>query len=165
MDTFQKYFLVIILFSLSCSSQNDEFLYKLQDKVKRSIEIAKKNKQKYSTFKLSSITSFKWDKFYIFDEFTTEENINEITGLKWAGPDVPSGCKRILFISNNEVVSYSDFDPSVFPVFFYTCEATEQYVFDKKDDRIATFEACDKNGCVLAIIPERCIDNFKRLYQ
>lgn len=49
------------------------FKKKLQNAVTFHSDQAKKNKEKYSTFYLSSITDFEWDKFYIFDEYVTNE--------------------------------------------------------------------------------------------
>ncbi|WP_342333045.1 hypothetical protein [Pedobacter sp. FW305-3-2-15-E-R2A2] len=154
---------ICILFS--CSRSNTKFLKKLQDSVRFYSNQANKNKVKYSTFYLSSITDFEWDKFYIFDEYVTNEMINEITGLKWDGSSVPAGNRRIIFIYKKDVVQYVDFEPYKFPVFFYTCGGTDQYEFSTQDDLFAVYQRCDKNGCIYAMIPERCVKSLIKLHQ
>ncbi|RYF23506.1 MAG: hypothetical protein EOO42_07090 [Flavobacteriales bacterium] len=154
----------VTLVFASCKD-NDGFLDTLQKEVHYNCKLASENDQGFSTFKLSKITKFKWDRFYVFDEYVTEKNINSISGITWDGPDVPSGHKRLFFIYKGGEVNYFDFDPKIFPLFLFTCESTEQYEFILKDDVFATFESCDKNGCILAMVPKRCIGNFKRLYK
>lgn len=161
---FYKLFLALSICALfSCSRSNTKFLKKLQDSITFHSDQAKKNKEKYSTFYLSSIADFEWDKFYIFDEYVTNEMINEITGLKWDGPSVPGGNRRIVFIHKKSVVEYVDFEPYLFPVFFYTCGGTDQYEFGKQDDLFAVYQRCDKNGCIYAMIPERCVKSYIKL--
>lgn len=157
-------FLALIICTLfSCSRSNTKFLKKLEDSVKFYSDQANKNKVKYSTLYLSSITDFEWDKFYIFDEYVTNEMINEITGLTWDGANVPGGNRRIVFIYKKKIVQYVDFEPYQFPVFFYTCGGTEQYEFSKQDDLFAVYYRCDKNGCIYVMVPERCAKSIMRL--
>lgn len=151
-------FFLCLLFS--CSGSNKDLRNKLEEAIVNKSNLALKNNEKYSQFRLSDITDFDWDKFYIFEEYVNEKNIKEITGMEWEGADVPGGNRRILFINNREIVQYVDFDAGVFPVFFFPCEKTEQFEFTKKDDLFAVFKRCDKNGCRYAMVPKRCIGAF-----
>ena len=166
-----KYILFVLAFSLylitsGCSNPDSKLVTRLQDSVKSNIEKAKQSKSGYYTFRLSSVTTFDWDKFYVFDEYVTSKQVKRITGLDWNGSDVSSGERRLFFISKNKEVHYIDYAPINFPLFIYTCEAKEQYEFSRKDDDLfAVFEACDKNGCTFSMAPARCIGGFKRFYE
>jgi len=153
-------FVSILLFLTSCSGSNNELRNRLKEVIIDKSNSAIKDKKNYSNFYLSEITDFDWDKFYIFEEYLTNRDINNITGIKWSGDDVPSGRRRILFIYKDEIVQYVDFEVGVFPVFFYPCEKTEQFVFGKKDDLFAVFKRCDKNGCRYAMVPRRCVNAY-----
>jgi len=153
-------FVSILLFFPSCSGSNKEFERKLKETIVAKSSSAMKNKKRYSDLHLSEYTNFDWDKFYIFDEYVTNRDINTITGIKWVGADVPSGCRRMLFIYKSEIVQYADFEVGTFPVFFYPCGKAEQFVFDKKDDLFAVFKRCDKNGGRYAMVPERCVNAY-----
>ena len=152
--------LVLLCLLLSCSGSNKDLRDELEETIINKSNLAVTNKKKYSQLRLSDITRFDWDKFYIFEEYVGEKSIQEITGIDWDGNDVPSGNRRMLFISDNKIVQYMDFEPQEFPVFFYPCGGTEQFVFTKKDDLFAVFKRCDKNGCRYAMVPERCVEAF-----
>ena len=53
---------------------------------------------------LKSITKFKWDKMYVFDEMTLGSEIQEELGFAYASNHVPDGYKRIIFTENESVV-------------------------------------------------------------
>lgn len=144
----------------SCTASNDELGDKLQSVIINKSNLAAKLKKSHSELRLSEITDFEWDKFYIFEEYLSDKNISDITGIKWEGADVPDGHRRMLFIYKNKIVQYVDFKVWKFYVFFYSCGGTEQVVFTKKDDLFAVFKRCDKNGCFYAMVPERCIKGF-----
>ena len=91
-----------------------------------------------------------------------KKNIAEITGINWEGDDVPSGRRRLLFIYKNKIIDYVDFSPETFPVFFFTCGGTTQFEFGKKDDLFAVLKDCDKNGCIYAMVPDRCIKTWMK---
>ena len=116
--------------------------------------------------RLSSITTFKWDKFIVFEEYVTGRQISEITGIKWDGEAVPTGNRRVLFISKNRIVKYVDIEVESFPLWIYTCHPiNQQYVFDKKDDLFAVFKSNKNNTERYQMIPYRCIDGFERFFK
>lgn len=156
--TINLLFFLCLLFS--CSGSNEDLRNKLEEAIVNKSNWAITNNEKYAQLRLSDITSVDWDKFYIFEEYVSKKNIEEITGIEWNGTDVPGGNRRILFIYNNEIVQYVDFDAGVFPLFFVPCEKTEQFEFTKKDDLFAVFKRCDKNGCLYTMVPKRCISAF-----
>ncbi len=150
---------------ITCSGSNSQLLNGLQDSVKQRSETASKANTHYAILDLSSLTNFNWDKFYVFDEYVTNKQVREITGITWDGPDIPYGCKRILFIFQNEIVQYIDYEPISFPLFIYVCGPAEQYEFYKKDNPFAIFKSCDINGCTYGMVPLRCIADFKKMYK
>ena len=144
----------------SCSGSNRELRKKLQEVIINKSNVAITNGEKYSLLRLSDITDFDWDKFYIFEEYVSKKNITEITGIEWDGTDVPSGTRRMLFVYNNKITQYVDFDPSECPVFGFPCGKMEQFEFTKREDLFAVFKRSDKNGYRYAMVPERCIKTF-----
>jgi len=158
-------FLLIILIFTSCSNSDGALLKGIKRKVIEQADIAQKNGKEYSLFKMSSVTDFKWEKFYVFDEFLSDKNISDIIGIEWNGRTVPSGNKRLLFINKGEVIRYVDLEMDSFPITFNTCEPIEQDEYKKQDDVFAVFQYCSKNGCFYELIPARCIENFLKLKQ
>lgn len=148
----------------SCSGSDSNLLEKLKKSVNTHIELASKNELGYSVFRLSSITDFKWDRFYVFNEYVTSGQITEITDIQWNGPTVPSGKRRILFINGANIVDYVDYEPIAFPLFIYVCGPSEQYEFYDKDDPFVVFKSCNKSICTYALAPYRCREDFKHLY-
>ncbi|PTS96761.1 hypothetical protein DBR11_18670, partial [Pedobacter sp. HMWF019] len=103
-------FLFSIIFLSSCSGSDSDLLKKLENSVGKHVELASKNELGYSVFRLSSITNFKWDRFYVFSEYVDSKQVSEITGIQWNGQPVPSGKKRILFIHGTDIVNYVDYE-------------------------------------------------------
>ncbi|AFD06634.1 hypothetical protein [Solitalea canadensis] len=159
--------IVIVLISIlfGCSGSDTKLLEKLKSSVNNHIILSSKNRSGYSVLTLSNIADFEWDKFYVFDEYVTSEEINGTTGIQWNGSTVPSGQRRLFFIKENEVVKYVDYRPIDFPLFIYECEPSKQYVFYKKDDTFIVFKKCNKDHCIYGLVPYRCKEDFKRFYK
>lgn len=159
-----KLIIPIVFISLlgSCSNSNRKLENKLREAIINKSNLAIQKHMRYSEIRLSEITNFKWDKFYIFEEYVTNKDINNITGIDWEGTDVPSGRRRLLFIYKKKIIDYVDFTPEIFPVFFFTCGGTIQFEFSKKDDLLAVLKKYDKDGCVYAMVPKRCIESWIR---
>lgn len=157
-----KVITIILFISIlqACSGSDDKLEKKLREAIVHQSALAIQQHLDYSEIRLSTLTSFDWDKFYIFEEYVTNENISDVTGISWDGDGVPSGKRRLLFICKNKIIEYVDFNPETFPVFFYPCGETTQFQFDKKDDLFAVFKKCDKNGCLYSMVPKRCIKAF-----
>jgi hypothetical protein len=141
-------------------------LKKLKTEVIEHSDKALNDNKDYSLIKLSSITNFKWNKFVVFEEYVTSKQISEIIGITWEGENVPSGNRRILFISENKVVKYIDIEVESFPLWIYTCSPiNQQYVFDKRDDLFAVFKSNRNKSQRYQMVPYRCIDGFKYLFK
>ncbi|PTS93389.1 hypothetical protein DBR11_25440 [Pedobacter sp. HMWF019] len=103
-----KILMIVSIAMVACSKSDDKFGSQFKKLIKSHSDLTKKTAKGYSTFRLSSITDFKWEKFYVFDEFLTDKNISDIIGIEWSGRTVPSGNKRLLFINKGEVTRYVD---------------------------------------------------------
>lgn len=57
---------------------------------------------------LKDVTDFKWDRMYIFPNWTSSDTISKITGLNYTGNDVEDQYYRMLFVSRNAVVHEED---------------------------------------------------------
>jgi len=148
-----------------CSGSDRHLLHTLQNELENHVSLAKKDFRGYSVFKLSDITDFEWDKFYVFDEYVTNKQLKEITGVTWDGAAPSRGEKRILFIYKHKVVRYIDYNPATFPLFIYLCGPSEQYEFSKNDDPFCAFEFQENKKYFWAMVPSRCIKNFQDLYK
>lgn len=63
----------------------------------------------FCSFNLTSVTDFKWDKVFIFDEYYTDDEISKTIGIEWNGAEVWSNYRRLLFIQGEKVVHVEDF--------------------------------------------------------
>lgn len=163
-----KYWSISLLISLlffNCSGSNTELSESLEKNIREHIKKAALDSTGYSVFKLSSITNFEWDKFYIFDDSNTNDFISVAMGTEFQGSSIPGGNKRIIFIFKNKVVDYLDYEPISFPLFIYSCEPSFFYKTVKQDDPFIVFQK--RNEIYpFAMVPFRCKDNFlKKMYK
>lgn len=66
--------------------------------------------KKTDSIKLSSETSFQWDKAYLFDPYTTQEGMNKQLGFKFKDPGSlhsRDDIQLLLFVKNDKVVQYA----------------------------------------------------------
>lgn|GEM_PF-2426469 len=162
-----KYLISIILSIclLGCSESDHDLLQVLKKEIKDRADLAEKDSKGYSTFRLSDITNFQWDKFYVFDQYITDKDIKEITGITWDGDSPSEGEKRILFICKDKIVRYVDFNPADFPLFIYLCGPSDQYKFTKNDDPFGVFKYRDHKQHFWAMVPLRCIKDYEHFYK
>ena len=73
--------LVLLCLLLSCSGSNKDLRDELEETIINKSNLAVTNKKKYSQLRLSDITRFDWDKFYIFEEYVGEKSIQQINGI------------------------------------------------------------------------------------
>lgn len=88
-------------------------LFGCQENIQRRIVsyIEKKcDKTDTCLIKINSITTFKWDKMYIFDESVTLEEVNKVLGFNYEYfVDI---ARRIIFTRGNKVIYHEDDYPS-----------------------------------------------------
>lgn len=58
---------------------------------------------------IESLTKFKWDKVYVFPDWSISDTISKAIGFHYSGSDVQDDYSRILFTYNKEVVYEEDF--------------------------------------------------------
>ena len=155
----------LLMCLFGCSASDHHLLRTLQNEIEKHVALAKNDIKGYSTFKLSDITDFDWDKFYVFDEYVTNKQLKEITGITWDGAAPSRGDKRILFIYKQKVVRYIDYNPANFPLFIYLCGPSEQYEFNKNDDPFCVFGYWEHKKYFWAMVPSRCIKDFEQFYK
>ncbi|NDK56067.1 hypothetical protein [Pontibacter fetidus] len=152
--------LILAFFALTaCSDTNNKLLDKLQTAVKK-----EPGKAGYTQVKLESITDFEWDTLYYFAGQVSPEEINDQIGIKWDGGKIPGGHDRLIFVKDNKVVSFVDYDLSEFPLQVFGCN-TDQWIYPRNRSMFAAFKYCQGEKEVYAFIPEPCYDNIKELQQ
>lgn len=79
-----------------------------------SSEIARCQSGEIEKVDISKITSFSWDRMYIFDPYTSEREIDETIGIHWSGSkstfiESSDSITLIVFIDEGTVVQYLEF--------------------------------------------------------
>ena len=59
---------------------------------------------------LKDVTEFKWDKMYLFPNWTTNDSIAKVIGFKYNGDDVQDQYNRMLFTLGKKVVYEEDYE-------------------------------------------------------
>jgi hypothetical protein len=131
---------ILILFSIFiCSCQHS-----IQDKIINAIQ---QNEKKDScVVTIANITSFDWDKMYVFVKNSGIEDVNKQLGFTY--PYYEDNAKRIIFLKSKKIVyheeEYPDPDKKSKLVFLPKCDTVNVMVFTK---RTAIFCAKKKDFC------------------
>ena len=152
--------LLLTLFVLmGCSDNDNKLLDKLQTAVKK-----EPGKAGYTVVELESITDFEWDTLYFFAGQVSPEEVNNQIGIKWDGGKIPGGYDRLIFVKNNQVVSFIDYNLVEFPLQVFGCN-TDRWIYPRNRSTFAAFKYCQGEKEVYAFIPEPCFGNIKELQQ
>jgi hypothetical protein len=150
--------LLLIVFAFAgCSKSDDELLNKLQTEVEKEA-----GKTGYHTVSMESLTDFEWDVMYFFEGDVEVEEIENEIGFKWDGSTIPGGHNRLLFVHQNQVVNYIDYNTEEFPLRVFGCN-TDRWVYPRRRSTFATFKYCQNNEEVYAFIPVPCLENIREL--
>lgn len=94
---------------IGCNKSNKNVLGKLSDYIKKemsNIDIRNDSCQ----IDLNNVTDFKWDKLFVFPEWSMPEDIKGAIGLqKYDGEYVKDDTKRLVFTMNNLIVYEEDY--------------------------------------------------------
>lgn len=102
--------IIITLITMFLSSCNKNGNGELEQKIKA--KITETCKDENCNIDLSKITSFKWNKFYVFKETTTLEEIEKTLNQKY--PYFTDIARRLIFIDkNNKIIYHEDIFPNV----------------------------------------------------
>ena len=154
------FLLLLTFFALmGCSNENNKLLEKLEAAVKK-----EPGKAGYTVVQLASITDFEWDTLYYFAGQVSPEEVEDQIGIKWDGGKIPGGYDRLIFVNNNQVVSYVDYKLEEFPLQVFGCN-NDQWVYPRNRSTFAAFKYCQGEKEVYAFIPEPCFGNIKELKQ
>ena len=89
----KKYILIIAIISLyNCNYLNNSIENKIIDSYRVCDSLSD------CVIDLRTITPFKWDSLYVFNEYDDKEYISQILSLKYNSRDVPDGEDRMIFI-------------------------------------------------------------------
>ncbi len=148
-------FLVITI--CGCQKSNKTLLLKLENEIKNNTEKAIKAGERYTVIDIKEIVDFDWEKMYVFDNYMDDNQISSHIGFTWSGPTVRNDHWRLLFIKNNQVVSYVDYAYFNLPIYFYQCE--DEIDYTKSEAKFFTTISCDGLGNkVFPFIPASCFD-------
>lgn len=101
-------FIFISFYLVSCSTKDNNG--KLEQKI--SISIDNKDCNNSCVVDLSKITPFKWNRFYIFKETTSNEAVEKAINQKY--PYFGDVARRLIFLDkNNRIVYHEDIFPNV----------------------------------------------------
>ncbi|MFD1184755.1 hypothetical protein [Pontibacter rugosus] len=149
---------VSALFLLSCSDSNSD----LEDKLTAAITEGEAGPQGYKTVQMAELTDFDWDTMYYFQASEDKKEISDVIGFKWEGATVPQLSRRLLFVKDQQVVSFVDFNYNELPLFIYGCEG-DKWIYPKSRTNFASFKYCEGDREVYTFIPVQCIDNIREL--
>ncbi|SFU85960.1 hypothetical protein [Pontibacter akesuensis] len=149
---------VTALFILSCSDSNSN----LEEKLTTAITEGEVGPEGYKIIQMTELTDFEWDRMYYFQASEDKKEISAAIGFKWDGTTVPELSRRLLFVKDQEVVSFVDFNYNDFPLFVYGCE-DDKWVYPNSRSQFASFKYCDGDREIYTFIPVKCIDNIKEL--
>ena len=151
--------LLLIGFTLfSCSDSDDTLLKKLQ----AAVEAPPKNKAGYNVVQLDQLTDFEWDAMYYFGEEVNPKEMSDQLGFKWDGEAIPGGHDRLLFVYQNQVVNYIDYNTEEFPLEVFGCDK-DRWVYPRSRSKFAAFKYCQGDKKTYAFIPEPCVGNILEL--
>ena len=150
--------LLLIVFAFAgCSKSDDELLNKLRTEVEK-----EGGKTGYHTVSMESLTDFDWDLMYFFAGETDVKEIEGQIGFKWDGSAIPGGHNRLLFVHQNQVVNYIDYNAEEFPLRVFGCNQ-DRWIYPHNSSTFATFKYCHNGEEVYAFIPESCLENIREL--
>ena len=144
--------LVIAVLSGCKNSMEDSLINKVTQECSRQTRSA-------CTIALKDVTKFKWDKMYIFPDWTTSESIAKTVGFNYGGNDVQDDYSRMLFTYGNKVIYEEDFksldynkSTINFPEVSDSLNDTKSHYFTPSDAIFTEEKDKTKNGC------EECFD-------
>lgn len=94
-----KKIMILIIPILVCACQNS-----IQDKILKNIK--KNGKGDSCLVKMVDITSFDWDKMYVFSENSSLEEVNQQLGFEY--PYFKDIAKRLIFVKSKKVVYHEE---------------------------------------------------------
>ena len=150
--------LLALLYFASCSDSNTTF----EQKLKTAVTADEAGTNGYKTVNLAELTDFEWDRLYFFQAGEDKKSISDAIGFKWEGAAVDAGYRRLLFVKGEEVVSYTDYLYSEFPLFVYGCQG-DKWVYPSSRSTFATFKYCSGEDEVYAFIPVACVGDISEL--
>ena len=153
-----KLFLLALFTFVSCSDSNN----KLIEKLKTTVETAEKSNESYTLVDFAQLTDFEWDTLYHFHQLDDKHYISRQIGFKWDGAAVPNLSRRLLFVKDGKVVSYTDYELSELPITLYGC-AEDRWVYPRSRARFATFKYCKGDEHSYPFIPVPCIESFREM--
>lgn len=107
--------ILYLLFSIGCDMQTRQ-KKDLKSTLVSAIE-KKRGHDEQVIVKLQSLTTFQWDKFYVFTPYTSIENIYNILGFQWRGA-IKSGINHrddinlLVFVKDKKIVEYLEYPRS-----------------------------------------------------
>ncbi|GAB3541300.1 hypothetical protein GCM10027443_40450 [Pontibacter brevis] len=157
----RKIFLLFTITTfLSCSDSNNDLL----DKLRSAVEEEEMGENRYNVVDLANLTEFEWDTLYFFQAGEDKRAISDAIGFKWEGATVPELNRRLLFVKDGQVVSYTDYNYREFPLFVYGCNE-DRWVYPRSRTRFATFKYCNNGNTVYPFIPVECAANLSEMIE
>ena len=150
--------LLLLVFAFAgCSKNDDELLNKLQTEVEK-----ESGKTGYHIVSMADLTDFDWDMMYFFAGEVSVKEIEDQIGFKWDGSTIPGGHNRLLFVHQNQVVNYIDYNADEFPLRVFGCNQ-DRWIYPHNRSTFATFKYCQNKKDIYAFIPEPCLENIREL--
>ncbi|MBC5992827.1 hypothetical protein [Pontibacter cellulosilyticus] len=150
--------LLALLYFTSCSDSNTS----LEQKLREAVTEGEVGANGYKTINLTELTDFEWDRLYYFQAGEDNKSISDAIGFKWEGAGVDEGYRRLLFVKGEEVVSYTDYNYSEFPLFVYGCQG-DKWVYPISRSSFASFKYCNEDVEVYTFIPVPCVEDIREL--
>ena len=97
----------IILFSTAFISCKPSLQNQLADKIKQDCGVDPTGDCRIA---LANVTTFKWDRMYLFEYGIISDSISSRIGFKYSGDNIPSDTQRIIFTDGKQVVYEENFD-------------------------------------------------------
>jgi hypothetical protein len=166
----QHYFLFLALTLLiGCSRSNE----RLAQDMAQQLQPVRTMTHGYRVLNLDSLASFAWDRLYFFKQRTRLEDMNALLGFRWDGPAVPESHVRLLFVSHQKVVSYTDFYysktyapiPESIPLWMFGCSNKVGYGVNRKSAKFAVFRDCSGGVIDYKMVPLECVNHFRVLIE
>ena len=76
----------------------------------RLIEDCNKRWEENLKISISEVTFFRWNKMFVFGEYTSPKEISQAIGFNYVGCEVPDHNKRIVFTFNEKIPYEEDFN-------------------------------------------------------
>ncbi|GAB3199204.1 hypothetical protein ABID22_001773 [Pontibacter aydingkolensis] len=152
--------LLAILYLAGCSDSNTS----LEQELKAAVTEGEAGPKGYKTVKLTELTDFEWDKVYYFQPNENKWAISDVIGFRWEGDDIEPNHRRLLFVKGEEVVSYTDYDYTEFPLFVYGCQ-NDRWIYPSSRSEFATFKYCIGEQEVYTFIPVACAEDIRELME